>query len=76
MKTTTTKLDKIAKTLGRRCLSVDVKDNVATVTVRANADADDCIEEAREAVGAVLPQTLSAAWADETREAVVVEAWL
>lgn len=76
MKTTTTKLDKIAKTLGRRCLSVDVKDNVATVIVLANQDADDCLAEAREAVGVVLQQTISATWGDESRETVVVEVWL
>lgn len=51
---TTTKLDKIAKTLGRRCLSVEVKDNVATVIVLANQDADDCLAEAASIVRSVV----------------------
>jgi hypothetical protein len=62
--------------LGRRLLRVTVAVNVATVTVRANPDADDCLGEARKAVGAILDGASGTRWADETRDAVVVEAWL
>lgn len=57
MKTTTTKLDKIAKiakTLGRRFLGVTVERNVATVIVLANQDADDCLDEAASVVRSVV----------------------
>ena len=51
---TTTKIDRIAKTLGRRFLGVTVERNVATVIVLANQDADDCLDEAASVVRSVV----------------------